>query len=159
MKLLLKSSASVHIYILTCLKRISWDYLLPLLKSIWTIQSRMVQRVVCTSEGYHYINLSHYMAYVYRNHAFSAWKAYIINPKLMNKRREGRMEGAREGWREPQTLVLLDNISQGRHDLMLEGWHMQWLHGERSTASLSKESRGSYFSMFVPCDIRTMLST
>ena len=30
--------------------------------------------------------------------------------------------GGREGWREPQTLVLLDNISQGRHDLMLEGW-------------------------------------
>ena len=30
--------------------------------------------------------------------------------------------GVREGWREPRTLVLLDNIFQGRHDLMLEGW-------------------------------------
>ena len=71
-----------------------WDYLLPLLKSIWTTQSRMVQRVLCTSERYHYINPSHYKANVYRNHAFSAWRDTSSHPKLMNKGREGRMEGA-----------------------------------------------------------------
>ena len=107
MELLLKSSASVHIYILTCLKRISWDYLLPLLKSIWTTQSRMVQRVVCTSEGYHYINPSHYMANVYRNHAFFSLEA--IHHHILS----WWTRGGREGRREPQTLVLLDNISQG----------------------------------------------
>ena len=74
----------------------------------------MVQRVLCTSEGHHYINPSHYTSNVYRKHAFSAWKAYIINPKLMNKRREGRMEGATDSG-------AVGNISQGRHDLMLEG--------------------------------------
>ena len=36
------------------------------------------------------------------------------HPKLMNKGREGRMEGATDSG-------AVGNISQGRHDLMLEG--------------------------------------
>ena len=98
------------------LKRISWDYVLPLLKSIWITQSRMVQTVLCTSEWYHYINPPHYMANVDRNHASSGWKAYIIRSEA-DEQGEGWKEGGGDGLRCSWTT-----FHMCRHDLMLEGW-------------------------------------
>ena len=106
----------IHAHTLIYLKRISWDYVLPLLKSIWTTQSRMVQTVLCTSEGYHYINPPHYMANVDRNHASSGWKAYIIRYEA-DEQGEGWKEGGGDGlWCSWTTF------HPCRLDLMLEGW-------------------------------------
>lgn len=99
MELLLKSSASVHIYIHMFKKRISWDYLLPLLKSIWTTP---------TSEDY-----SKEWCVLVRDIIISIlpiiWLMFIeimlfhgshtsSYPKLMNKGREGKEGGSHRLW-------------------------------------------------------------
>ena len=75
----------------------------------------MIPTVLCTSEGYHYINPPHYKANVDRNHAFSGWKAYIIRSEA-DEQREGGEEGGGDGlWGCWTTCHMC------RHDLMLEG--------------------------------------
>ena len=76
----------------------------------------MIQTVLCTSKGCHYITPPHYMTNVDRNHAFSGWKAYIIRSKA-NQQREGWKEGGSDGlW------CCWTTFHMCRRDLMLEGW-------------------------------------
>ena len=75
----------------------------------------MTQTVLCTSEGYQYINPPHYMTNVDRNHAFSGWRHTSSDPKLINKERDGRREGVMDSGAVGQHFTC-------RHDLMLEGW-------------------------------------
>lgn len=140
------------IYIYRCLKESLETISFHLLPRVSGPQSRMVQECCVLVRDIIIWVYSHYTSNVYRNLLFQRLGRHTSSILSWWTR------GGREGWREPQTLVLLDNISRA---VMIWCWrddsHAVTPRGEKHCKLESRRDRRSYFSMFAPCDIRTIL--